>query len=92
MNEALVPCVMTSITILFVVWGNGMSMVFILGFVLVASINTSWHVRLWNVCLRMLVSFGAAQNDTLGVMLVESTLYVRLTIQTVALLLNVNRT
>lgn len=91
MNEALIPCVMTSITILFVVLGNGMTIVFILGSVLVASIDTSWHVKLGNVLL-MLVSFGAAQNDTLGVSLVESTLYVRLTSQTVALPINVNRT
>ena len=89
-NAALIPCVMTSITILFVVLGNGMSMVFILGSVLVASIVTSWHVKLGNI-LPMLISFGATQNDTLGVSLVESTLYVRLTVQTVALLLNVNR-
>ena len=91
MNEAVIPCVMTSITILFVVLGNGMSMVFILGSALVTSIVTSWHVNLGNVLL-MLISFGAAQNDTLGVSLVESTLYVRLTLQTVAFLLNVNRT
>jgi hypothetical protein len=76
---------------LLVTLGNGVDIILVRISLLVASIVTSWHVKLGNVLL-IVVSFGAAQNDTLGISSVESTLYVRLTSLMVARLLNVNRT
>ena len=90
-NEALILCVMTSITMLLVVLGKGIFTVLVLLSLSVASMDTSWHVKKGKVLL-ILVSIGAAQKDTLGFSLAESTLYVRLTSLMVAILLNVNST
>ena len=82
---------MISITILLVMLVNGVDVILVIVSPFVASISTSWHVKLAKALL-ILVSFGATQKDTLGVSLSESTLYVRLTALMVALLLSVNRT
>lgn len=65
-NEALIPCVITSITTLLVILVNGVGNLAVLVALSVASIVTSLHVMLGKVML-ILVSSGAAQNDTLGV-------------------------
>ena len=92
-NEALIPCVITSITILLVMLVNGICTVLFVVLLFVGSIATSWHFKFkFPKSLLIVVSSPAAQKDTLGFSFIESTLYVRLTALMEALALSVNRT